>query len=58
MRIIAAVWSWLAMPVTLAHAPIDRAEKPDCVSYAPFRGDQTPLNPGLIVSPEQIRNPA
>ncbi len=43
------------MPVTLAHAPIDPAAKPDCVSYAPFRGNQTPLNPGLIVSPEQIR---
>jgi exo-beta-1,3-glucanase (GH17 family) len=25
------------------------------VSYAPFRDDQTPLNPGLIVSPEQIQ---
>jgi glucan 1,3-beta-glucosidase len=55
LSIIAAVWWWLAMPVTLAHAPIDPAAKPDCVSYAPFRGDQTPLNPGLIVSPEQIR---
>src|ERR1700720_1738924 len=55
LSIIAAVWWWLAMPVTLAHAPIDPAAKPDCVSYAPFRGDQTPLNPELIVSPEQIR---
>src|ERR1700688_1240521 len=55
LSIIAAVWWWLATPVTLAHAPIDPAAKPDCVSYAPFRGDQTPLNPGLIVSPEQIR---
>src|ERR1700724_3586152 len=55
LSIIAAVWWWLAMPVTLAHAPIDPAAKPDCVSYAPFRGNQTPLNPGLIVSPEQIR---
>jgi exo-beta-1,3-glucanase (GH17 family) len=25
------------------------------VSYAPFRGNQTPLNPQLIVSPEQIQ---
>ena len=45
----------MATPVTLAHAPIDPAAKLECVSYAPFRGSQTPLNPKLIVSPEQIQ---
>jgi glucan 1,3-beta-glucosidase len=45
----------LATPVTLAHAPIDPAAKLECVSYAPFRGNQTPLNPNLIVSPEDIQ---
>ena len=45
---------WLATPVTLARAPIDPAAKLECVSYAPFRGSQTPFNPKLIVSPEQI----
>lgn len=49
------VWWWLATPVTLTHAPIDSAAKLDCVSYAPFRDDQTPMTPGLIVSPEQIQ---
>ena len=39
----------------LAHAPIDPAAKLDCVSYAPFRNDQTPLDPSLIVRPEQIQ---
>ena len=39
----------------LAHAPIDAATKLECVSYAPFRDDQTPLNPTLEVSAEQIR---
>jgi exo-beta-1,3-glucanase (GH17 family) len=38
----------------LARAPIDPAAKLECVSYAPFRGDQTPRNPELIISPEQI----
>jgi exo-beta-1,3-glucanase (GH17 family) len=52
--VIAAVWWWLATPVTLARAPIDPAAKLDCVSYAPFRDDQTPLTPELIVNPEQI----
>jgi exo-beta-1,3-glucanase (GH17 family) len=52
---IAAVWWWLARPVTLDRAPIDSAAKLECVSYAPFRDDQTPLNQELVVSAEQIR---
>jgi exo-beta-1,3-glucanase (GH17 family) len=55
LTIIASVWWWLAEPVTLARAPIDAAAKLECVSYAPFRDDQTPLNPALEVSAEQIR---
>ncbi len=55
LSVIAAVWWWLATPVTLAHAPIDRSAKLDCVSYAPFRGTQTPLNTKLIISPQQIQ---
>jgi exo-beta-1,3-glucanase (GH17 family) len=54
MGFIAAAWWWLASPVTLVRAPIDPGAKLECVSYAPFRGDQTPHNPRLIVSPEQI----
>jgi exo-beta-1,3-glucanase (GH17 family) len=55
LTVIAAVWWWLATPVTLARAPIDPAAKLYCVSYAPFRGKQTPLNTQLVVSPEQIQ---
>jgi glucan 1,3-beta-glucosidase len=51
---IAAAWWWLAKPVTLARAPIDPTAKLECVSYAPYRNDQDPLTPGLIISPEQI----
>jgi exo-beta-1,3-glucanase (GH17 family) len=54
LGVVATVWWWLAMPVTLARAPIDPAAKLECVSYTPFRGDQTPHNLDLIVSPEQI----
>jgi exo-beta-1,3-glucanase (GH17 family) len=49
------VWWWLATPVTLARAPIDPGAKLDCVSYAPFRGDQTPLKSDVVVSPDQIQ---
>src|SRR6202140_932124 len=51
---IAAVWWGLATPITLARAPIDPDAKLLCVSYAPFRGNQTPLSPTTHVSAEQI----
>ncbi|MDB5605083.1 MAG: beta-(1-6) glucans synthase [Bradyrhizobium sp.] len=51
---IAAVWWWLATPISLARAPIDPNAKLLCVSYAPFRGAQTPLSPTTHIAPEQI----
>jgi exo-beta-1,3-glucanase (GH17 family) len=51
---IAAVWWWLATPITLSRAPIDPNAKLQCVSYAPFRGDQTPLVATTQISAEQI----
>jgi len=51
---IAAVWWWLATPIALARAPIDPGAKLQCVSYAPFRGEQTPLQSTAQIPPEQI----
>ncbi len=51
---IAAAWWWLATPVSLPRAPIDPNAKLMCVSYAPFRGAQTPLSPTTHVEAEQI----
>src|SRR5215204_1409258 len=51
---IAAVWWWLATPITLPRAPIDPNAKLLCVSYAPFRGEQTPLVPTTHISAQQI----
>src|SRR3984957_7663751 len=51
---IAAVWWWLATPITLPRAPIDPNAKLLCVSYAPFRADQTPLQLTTHIAPEQI----
>jgi glucan 1,3-beta-glucosidase len=51
---IAAVWWWLATPITLARAPIDPNAKLLCVSYAPFRDAQTPLLLTTHIAPEQI----
>jgi exo-beta-1,3-glucanase (GH17 family) len=40
--------------VTLARAPIDPSAKLECVSYAPFRGAQNPLDPSLHIDAAQI----
>jgi exo-beta-1,3-glucanase (GH17 family) len=54
LGMIAALWWWLASPITLPRAPIDPTAKLQCVSYAPFRGAQTPLIPSTQILPEQI----
>jgi exo-beta-1,3-glucanase (GH17 family) len=54
LGMIAAVWWWLATPITLVRAPIDPDAKLQCVSYAPFRDAQTPLNPATHIDAEQI----
>jgi exo-beta-1,3-glucanase (GH17 family) len=54
LGIIAGVWWWIAQPIALARAPIDATTRLDCVSYAPFRGQQSPLNASLHVSAAQI----
>jgi exo-beta-1,3-glucanase (GH17 family) len=51
---IAAVWWWLATPITLVRAPIDPNAKLQCVSYAPFRDAQTPLVETTHITTEQI----
>lgn len=51
---IAGTWIWLGQPVPQARAPLDPAHKLECVSYAPFRGAQTPLDPALHVPVQQI----
>src|SRR5260370_29633062 len=54
LGMIAAVWWWLATPITLARAPIDPNAKLLCVSYAPFREGQTPLVTTTHIDREQI----
>ncbi|OKO67890.1 glycosyl hydrolase family 17 protein [Bradyrhizobium sp. NAS96.2] len=54
MAAIAATWWWLGVPVNLPRAPIDPNDKVQCISYAPFRDNQTSLSPATQVSPEQI----
>lgn len=51
---IAAVWTWLGAPVAMPRAPLQAGEKLYCLSYAPFRGRQTPLDPTTMISAAQI----
>jgi glucan 1,3-beta-glucosidase len=37
-------------------SPLDAGEKLYCVSYAPFRGSQTPLDPTTRIEPQQIED--
>ena len=51
---IVGIWSWLGAAVEMPQAPAAAGGRLDCVSYAPFRGDQNPLGPGTMVEPWQI----
>jgi exo-beta-1,3-glucanase (GH17 family) len=44
-------WVWQGRPVALPDAPSPRLP---CVSYAPFRGSQSPFDKKLVVPPQQI----
>src|SRR5262245_42923190 len=52
--VIIGAWSWLGAAVEMPQAPTAAGARLDCVSYAPFRGDQNPLGPGTVVQPWQI----
>ncbi|HXO68039.1 MAG TPA: glycosyl hydrolase family 17 protein [Bradyrhizobium sp.] len=52
--VITGVWWWLATPVTLVHGAIGPETKLDCVSYAPFRNQQTPWKSTIVISEAQI----
>src|SRR5450755_4025578 len=52
--IIAGVWAWLGNPIAMPQAPLKAGEKLYCVSYAPFRGLQTPFDPTTFIPAAQI----
>ncbi len=51
---IVSMWAWLGAPVTMPNAPLASADKLYCVSYAPFRPNQTPFDPTTHISSAQI----
>lgn len=54
--LIVAAWWWLGAPVPMPAAAHGAAEKLPCVSYAPFRGDESPLDPAVSVAASNIED--
>ena len=51
---IVAAWGWLGTAVQMPPSPLAAGEKLYCISYAPFRGDQSPFDPDIPIDPRQI----
>lgn len=54
--VIGAVWAWLGAPVAVPASPLGPGERLYCVSYAPFRHAQSPLDPATHIDPAQIED--
>src|SRR5947209_20499898 len=54
ISIVIALWAWLGAPVGMPQSPLSTGEKLYCVSYAPFRGNQSPFGPDVPIDPNQI----
>ncbi|MEA2978249.1 MAG: hypothetical protein QOF09_72 [Alphaproteobacteria bacterium] len=54
VAITIAAWWWLGSPVPMPPSPLETGEKLYCVSYAPFRGAQSPLDLSTKIEPAQI----
>jgi exo-beta-1,3-glucanase (GH17 family) len=52
--LILGFWAWLGAPVRMPNAPLSPGEKLWCMSYAPFRGSQTPYDPDIKIPAAQI----
>lgn len=54
VAVIATAWWWMGAAVPMPQSPLARGEKLYCVSYAPFRGTQSPLTPPILIETAQI----
>lgn len=51
---IVGAWWWLGAAVPMPGSPLGPGEKLYCISYAPFRGQQSPLDLSTKIEPWQI----
>ena len=52
--IIALVWSVMGRPVPMPASPLAEGQRLNCLSYAPFHGDQAPFMMPLQIADKQI----
>ena len=52
--LIVGVWWWMGAPGQMPPSPLAAGEKLYCISYAPFRSSQNPLDPATRISAAQI----
>jgi exo-beta-1,3-glucanase (GH17 family) len=52
--VIAGFWVWLGAPIAMPQTPLAAGEKLYCLSYAPFRDGQSPFQPDVHITPQQI----
>jgi exo-beta-1,3-glucanase (GH17 family) len=52
--VIVAAWAWLGGAVQMPPSPLAPGEKVHCISYAPFRGEDTPFGPDVAIDTRQI----
>jgi glucan 1,3-beta-glucosidase len=51
---IFGAWAWLGAGVAMPPSPLTGGEKLFCISYAPFRGAQNPLDAATLIPARQI----
>ena len=54
LGIITVFWAWLGAPMPLPTGPAESKDGLYCVSYAPFRGNQTPFDPTTVIGYAQV----
>ncbi len=52
--VVLLAWYWLGLPVQMPPSPVTPGEKLTCLSYAPYRGGENPLDPTTQIDPRQI----
>lgn len=55
LLVVVTAWWWIGAAVVIPSSP-PGPQKLTCISYAPFRGSQTPLDPGMRVTAAQIED--
>jgi len=54
--VITGTWGWLGAPLPMPQSPLQAGERLYCLSYAPFRSSQTPLDLSTQISTAQIED--